>query len=155
MRTAATLVVVALALTAGACGGPQEQQFTRADSDAIRKLDADFVAAFNAKNVDKLLTLYADNSVFMPPNAPTLRGREPLTSFYREMMSKSDTSLQMDPVDIAGHGPIAYQNGTFTRTTAGNRDRGKFLFVMRKMGDTWRFEYTIWSSDLPAPASMP
>jgi hypothetical protein len=29
------------------------------------------------------------------------------------------------------------------------RDRGKLLFVLRRMNDTWRYEYTVWNSDLP------
>jgi uncharacterized protein (TIGR02246 family) len=144
------LTITLLAATLGvACGGPKGEEFTRADADAIRKVDADFVAAFNAKDPDRILSLYTDNSVFMPPNAPTLRGREPLKSFFGDMFAKGATALTMEPVDLAGHGPIAYQSGTYTLTTGETRDRGKFLFVMRKMAGNWRFEYTSWSSDLP------
>jgi ketosteroid isomerase-like protein len=141
--------MLAVTLGLAACGGPKTEAFTRADADAIRKVDADFVVAFNAKEIDKILSMYTDNSVFMPPNAPMLRGIQPLKSFFADLFTRSASDLKMEPVDLAGHGPIAYQSGTYSLTTAGTRDRGKFLFVMRKMGDTWRFEYTIWSSDLP------
>lgn len=150
MRNMMTLTALALGLIAGGCAGPKAEEFTRADSEAIRKLDADFVAAFNAKDTPRILTMYTDNSVFMPPNAPTLRGTQPLQSFYADLLGRGAADLKMEPVDIAGHGPIAYQSGTFTMG-GGARDRGKFLFVMRKMGDNWRFEYTMWSSDLPKP----
>jgi ketosteroid isomerase-like protein len=151
MRTAITAVTVALTLGASACGGPAQPEFGRADTEAIRKLDAEFVAAFNAKDLDKILTMYTDNSVFMPPNAPTLRGTEPLKSFYNDLFARGAADLKMDPADVAGHGPIAYQSGGYTMGGP-NRDRGKFLFVMRKMGENWRYEYTMWSSDLPKPA---
>jgi uncharacterized protein (TIGR02246 family) len=154
MRTAVTLAVLALTLGASACGGPQEDQFTRADGEAIRKLDTEYVAAFNAKDLDKMATMYSDNSVFMPPNAPTLRGKEPLREFYKEMFSKGTADLKMEPIDVAGHGPIAYQSGTYTRSTGNQRDRGKFLFVMRKIVTNWRYEYTMWSSDLPPVAPV-
>lgn len=143
MRTA--IIVVALALSA--CGGPKGAEFGTADAAAIRKLDAEFVAAFNAKDLNKILAMYTDNSVFMPPNAPTLRGTEPLKSFYNDLFTRA-TDLKMEPSDVAGHGPIAYQSGAYSLGGTA-RDRGKFLFVMRKMGENWRFEYTIWSSDLP------
>jgi ketosteroid isomerase-like protein len=141
------MLAVALGLTG--CSGPTTEDFTRADADAIRKIDADFVVAFNAKAIDKLLSMYTDNSVFMPPNAPTLRGVDPLKSFFADMHARGAVDLKMDPIDIAGHGPIGYQSGTYSLTTGTTRDRGKFLFVMRKMAGNWRFEYTIWSSDLP------
>ncbi len=57
----------------------------------------------------------------------------------------------MEPEDVAGHGPLAYQSGTYTLTGAAARDRGKYLIVMRNMAGNWRMEYTAWSSDLPLP----
>jgi ketosteroid isomerase-like protein len=141
--------MLAVTLGLAGCGGPATEEFSRADADAIRKIDADFVAAFNAKAIDRIQSMYTDNSVFMPPNAPTLRGVEPLKSFYAELFARGAADLKMEPVDIAGHGPIGYQSGTYTLTAGSTRDRGKFLFVMRKMAGNWRFEYTIWSSDLP------
>jgi ketosteroid isomerase-like protein len=150
MRRVLTMALIALAAGTGACGGKVEE-FTTADSAAIRQVDADYVAAFNAKDMDKMLALYTDNSVFMPPNKPMLRGKDPLKSFYNDLISQGATDLKMDPVDIAGHGPIGYQSGTFSLVSGPTHDRGKFLFVMRKMGDKWLFQHTIWSSDLPKP----
>ncbi|OFW03726.1 MAG: hypothetical protein A3H96_04330 [Acidobacteria bacterium RIFCSPLOWO2_02_FULL_67_36] len=147
MRTVVTAAVLALSVCA--CAGPAEQEFTRADAEAIRKADVDLTAALNAKEVDKVLAFYADSSVFMPPNAPTLRGKEPLKSFYDDMVAKG-AKMEMNATDVAGHGPIAYASGSYSLTfDAGTRDRGKYLRVLRNMAGTWRIEYTIWSSDLP------
>jgi ketosteroid isomerase-like protein len=143
--------LAALVLGTAGCGGPKGEEFTTTDTAAIRKVDADFAAAFNAKDMDKLLALYAENSVFMPPNKPLLRGREPLKGFFADMFAQGATDLKMEPVDIGGHGPIAFQSGTFTLTTGPTYDRGKYLFVMRRTGDKWLFQHTIWSSDLPKP----
>ena len=143
--------LAALVLVTAGCGGPKGEEFTTADTAAIRKVDADFAAAFNAKEMDKLLALYAENSVFMPPNKPLLRGREPLKGFFADLFAQGATDLKMEPVDIGGHGPIAFQSGTFTLTTGPTYDRGKYLFVMRRTGDRWLFQHTIWSSDLPKP----
>jgi len=141
--------MLAVTLGLAGCSGPKTEEFTRVDADAIRKVDADFVAAFNAKEIDKILSMYTDSSVFMPPNAPALRGIDPLKSFFADLFARGGADLKMDPVDLAGAGPIAYQSGTYSLTTGATRDRGKFLFVMRQMAGNWRFEYTIWSSDLP------
>lgn len=151
MRIVMKAVALALGLGLAACGGPTDPAFGRTDSDAIRKATADLAAGINAKNVDGILALYAENSVFMPPNAPLLRGREPLKSFYTDLVSKA-SDLKMEPGEIAGHGPLAYESGSYTMNVGAGRDRGKFLFVFRNMGGTWRMEYTSWSSDLPKPA---
>jgi ketosteroid isomerase-like protein len=147
-----TMTAALLALTmAAACGAPVGQEFTTADSAAIRQVDADFVAAFNAKDMDKMLTMYAENSVFMPPNKPLLRGKDPLKSFYADLYSQGATGLELEPEEVGGHGPIAYQSGSFSLKRGTAHDRGKFLFVMRKNNDKWVFQHSIWSSDLPQP----
>lgn len=158
MRHAVTMAALLLTIGVSACAtGAKEEGFNRADQEAIRKNAADLSAAFNEKQVDRIIALYADNSVFMPPNAPTLRGRAPLKSFYTSMIEKGATELTLEPDEVAGHGPIAYESGTYSVTFANgaSRDRGKYLLVLRNTGGTWRTEKTIWSSDFPvahAPA---
>ncbi len=152
MRIVMRATALALTLGLAACSAPAGQEFGRTDAEAIRKNTADLAAAINAKNVEQILALYADNSVFMPPNAPLLRGREPLTSFYTDLVARV-SELRLDPADVGGHGPIAYESGSYTMNVGSTRDRGKFLFVLRNTGGNWRFEYTSWSSDLPKPGA--
>lgn len=152
MRTVKMMAALALTLAMGACGGPTEQAFTKTDADAIRKATADLAAGFNGKQIDQILSLYTDDSVFMPANAPMMRGREPLKSFYSDLTARA-TDLKLEPEDVAGHGPIGYESGSYTMNLGSTRDRGKFLFVLRNMAGTWRLEYTSWSSDLPKPAA--
>jgi ketosteroid isomerase-like protein len=156
MRYASLLAALVLAVTVSACAtaATQQEEFSRADADAIRKASVDLAAAFNQKQVDTVLDFYAENSVFMPPNAPQLRGRDPLKSFYGELMAKGAANLQLEPAEVAGHGPIAYEYGTYSIELGPNgRDRGKYLRVLRNTAGTWRVEKTIWSSDLPAAAA--
>ena len=158
MRYAVTIAVLVLAAGIGACAsGATEEGFTRADQDAIRQKAAEMTAAFNAKDVDKLVQHYADNSIFMPPNVPLLRGQEPLKAFYAGLLAKGATDLALEPVEIAGHGPIAYESGTYSVSykDGASRDRGKYLLVLRNTAGAWRVEKTIWSSDLPAAAVQP
>jgi ketosteroid isomerase-like protein len=156
MRYAVTVAALALTVAVSACAtGASQQEFTRADADAIRQNAADLTAAFNAKEVDKLVTLYADNSVFMPPNAPLIRGREPLQSFYSSMIERGASNLELKPEEVNGHGPLAYESGTYSVTyEKGGRDRGKYVRILRNTAGKWRTEKTIWSSDFaPVPPS--
>jgi ketosteroid isomerase-like protein len=145
--------VMVLALCASACaGGAKEKEFDTSDAQAIRQVSTDLETAFNAKDIDKILSLYTENSVFMPPNKPLLRGREPLKGFYDAMLSGGSHDLKLTVDDVAGHGPIAYESGSYSMMNGANRDRGKFLFILRNMAGNWKIEYTSWSSDLPPPA---
>jgi len=150
VRTVLAIGVVALCVGMGACaGGAKEKEFGASDAQAIRQVSTDLETAFNAKDMTKILSLYTDNSVFMPPNKPLLRGRDPLKSFYNSLVSDGAHDLKLTVDDVAGHGPIAYESGSYSMMNGERRDRGKFLFIFRNMSGNWRIEYTSWSSDLP------
>lgn len=148
------LLGVIVSVGAAACAsGTSSEEFTASDTETIRQRSQQLPTAFNAKEVDAIVELYADNSVFMPPNAPLLRGREPLRDFYQDLIART-TNLRLESDNVVGHGPLAYETGTYYLgyQDGAVRDRGKYVFIWRKMNDTWRTETTIWSSDLPAVA---
>jgi ketosteroid isomerase-like protein len=156
MRYASIFAALVLAVSVSACAtaATQQEDFTRTDADAIRKASIDLAAAFNEKQIDTVLEFYAENSVFMPPNAPQLRGRDPLKSFFGELLAKGAANLRLEPEEVAGHGPIAYEYGTYSVDLGANRrDRGKYVRLLRNTAGTWRVEKTIWSSDLPPAAA--
>lgn len=155
MRQATLIAAAAAALMTTACAASSQQEFTKQDAATIRQRNDAFVQAFNAKKISQLADLYADNSVFMPPNQPIIRGRGLVSDFYQNMVNHGATDLRLDVASIGGHGPIAYQTGTYEmdyKPAHGtvSHDRGKYLFVLRNVGGTWRYEYTMWNSDLPS-----
>ena len=161
-RSLWVLAVVALAATG--CGQPKGEEFTTKDAANIRQKNQEFVDAFNggirSLNVAlrQILDLYADNSVFMPPNMPTLRGRDALKMYYGDLFHGGATNLKLEVGEVSGHGPIAYQTGPYELDYAADgskHDRGKYLFVLRNMNGTWRLQYTMWSSDLPSDNMQP
>jgi uncharacterized protein (TIGR02246 family) len=150
VRTFVAITIIALCAGMTACAGSaRDNEFGPSDAQAIRQVSADLETAFNAKDVDKILSLYTENSVFMPPNKPVLRGRDPLRSFYNGLLSGGSHDLKVTVDDVAGHGPIAYESGSYSMMNGETHDRGKFLFILRDMAGTWKIEYTSWSSDLP------
>ena len=147
------LAMVALAACSTAKPG---EEFTLKDQTVIRERSDAFVKAFNDKQVEQILGIYAENSVFMPPNQPIIRGKDALKTFYDDLLASGATALRLNVGEVSGHGPLAYQSGTYEMEVKGasgsTRDRGKYLFVLRKFNDVWRYEYTMWNSDLPAAA---
>ncbi|HEX5475034.1 MAG TPA: DUF4440 domain-containing protein [Vicinamibacterales bacterium] len=162
MRQSALCALAAALVLTAACGGGAQQDFTTQDAAAIRQENTAFLHAFNTQQVGPMLDLYTQNVVFMPPNAPIIRGKDALKSYYQGLIGREpNATLEMDVAEVSGSGPLAYQTGSYvlerkTATAGPSHDRGKYLLVLRHTGGTWRYEYSIWSSDLPldpAPAN--
>lgn len=151
------LLLLSVVCLASACSGTKAgEEFTMRDQTVIRERNEAFVKAFNAKDIDQILGIYAENSVFMPPNEPIIRGKDALRTFYQDLIKAGASDLRLNVAEVSGHGPLAYQTGTYELNRGALRDRGKYLFLLRKVGDTWRYEYTMWNSDLPpsTPAKL-
>ena len=126
------------------------------DQAALREKTAAFVKSFNGKDIPQVLDVNTENAVFMPPNQPVMRGKDALKTFYDDLFKSGASNLKIDVAEVSGHGPLAYQSGTYEMdvkpaTGPAERDRGKYLFIARKMAGQWRYEYMVWNSDLPPP----
>jgi len=154
-----TLVLV-VGLAACATQAPTEQ-FGKEDAVQIRQLVTDFVAAYNAKDVAKIGTLFSANSAVLPPNRSTLRGIDPVKGFFEGRWNDDGaTNLVVEVQAVDGHGPMGFVAGSFSLDLKGpdgagtGRDRGKVLWIVHKYAGNWKFEWQIMSSDLP-PAEPP
>ncbi len=140
-----------------ACGGSAPaESFGRADAEQISTMVKEFVGAYNAKDVEKVGSYFAGNASLMPANRSTLNGVESVKGFYKERFDVDGASdLAIEMLSVQGSGTLAYFAGTFNLTlrppdgSAERRDRGKIIWILRKLGGQWRFEYQIMSSDLP------
>src|SRR6476659_9336140 len=57
-----------------------------ADEAALRKLDDEWSRAAGSRDVEKTVSYYSDDAVVMPPNIPTLTGKEPIRSLWKSML---------------------------------------------------------------------
>ena len=150
--------VVAAVLSIGGCTGQApSQEFGKQDVDQVKQMIQAFVAAYNAKDVEKIGTFFSANAALMPPNGSTLRGVDMVKGYYEgRVRDEGATDLRIEPLSIDGHGPIGFVAGTFSLNLKGadgskNRyDRGKVIWIIHKYAGQWKFEWQIMSSDLPA-----
>jgi uncharacterized protein (TIGR02246 family) len=150
----AALFALALACAARAAG-------TRStDEQAIRDLDAQWSAAAGAKDVDKVVSYYADDAVVFPPNAPSAATTEAIRTAWREMLTTPGAAIswKATKVEVAKSGDMAYSTGTYQLamndpTGKPIYDRGKYVEVWKKKADgKWKVAVDIWNSDLPLPS---
>jgi uncharacterized protein (TIGR02246 family) len=155
MRKSVLFLVSVVSLAAAACStSAPGEEFGMKDQTAIRERTSEYAKAFNAKDVPQVLAVYTENSTFMPPNQPVLRGKDALKTFYDDLIKSGATDLKLDVTEVSGHGPLAYQSGSYemdVKPSSGPmvHDRGKYLFIARKLNGAWRYEYMVWNSDLP------
>lgn len=155
------VLAVAAAIGMAACSGPKVKEFGKADQDAIRKLVQDFVAAYNAHDLEKVGACFSGNGSIMPANRSTLRGVDLVKTFFEERFANGASNLQIDVHDLSGSGTLAYVTGTFSfdMSSPGGgvpiRDRGKVVWILRNLGGQWKFEVQIMSSDLPPVLPVP
>jgi ketosteroid isomerase-like protein len=145
------------ALSVAGCGGSSpSQEFGKPDVDQIRQMLQDFTAAYNAKDVAKIGTFFSGSASLMPPNRSTMRGLDAVKGFYEaRVKDEGATDLVIEPMSIEGQGTLAYIVGTYSLNlqpadgTAARRDRGKVVWILRKLGGNWKFEWQMMASDLP------
>ena len=178
------LVVATLCLALSSCGGPSGPEFTRADGEAFRQIGEQWSTAFNAGDVESLVSMFAGTGAIMPPNSSTVRGHESITGYYTQMFNEGERNLEVEISEVGGEGNLGFVSGTFLNVTQipvpvdddeaeedavdeegaeaaepemqENRNRGKFVIILRRLARVWKFESFIWNSDLPLPvASLP
>ena len=154
-------VAVALA-TVFACTpeapGTQEASDTRADDEhVIRSAELQAVEALNAGDIDGYMASYPEDSVWLPPNAPTVTGAADIRELASQLAGSPDFAFHVEPttIEVARDGDLAYLVGSYEMTVNdpnGNpvTDHGKFVEVWRKHPDsTWNHVLAIWNSDGP------
>ena len=148
----ATLLVLAIS-------GCAPQVDVEADKAAIRDLtDVQWLNAAQAKDVDTVLSFFADDASQLPPNTPIIIGIEAIRARQSEAFSRPGFAMswQTTKVEVSRSGDLAYSYGPLQTTVddaEGNpvTDKGKWVTVWKKQPDgTWKVVIDILNSDGPA-----
>ncbi len=154
--------LAALALTMTACQAGNHD----ADAKVIQDNEVQWNQDLVSKDVDKLMSHYADDAVLMGPGMPPSSGKDAIRTVMKEMVSDPAMSLKFraSKIEVANSGDIAYTRGSYTMTMTDPQtnqvvnDHGSFLTTYRKQADgTWKAVSDIASSELPlsVPSAMP
>lgn len=157
--------VLFLLAFATACQTQATGDTRAADEAALRKLDDEWSkAAGSSRDVEKTVSYYSDDALVMPPNIPTLTGKEPIRALWKSMLGSPSFSggWQATKVEVARSGDMAYVSGNyeFKESDAGGKpitDKGKYLEIWKKQADgNWKCVADMFNSDLPSvPTETP
>ena len=157
-RVSTLIVLLCLLLSASACQTSATPDTRAADEAALRKLDDEWSRAVGSRDVEKTISYYTDDAMVMLPNIPTLTGKEPIRSLWKNMLDSPSFGggWKATKVEVAGSGDLAYVSGKYEfaeKDDSGKpiADKGKYLEVWRKQADGgWKCVAGMFNSDLPA-----
>jgi len=145
-------VVVSLGLLLAACS-TTNMSTTASDADAaLRGAQPGFIRAFNAGDADTVASYYADDAVFLGPNAPISKGRSGVRDMFRAFLTATHPTLSITADRIVQSCDMAYEYGHYTTQSSAGNDTGKYLTVWRRMpnGD-WKIVADSINSSMPMP----
>lgn len=154
IRISSVIVFVILISLIG-CQPSGPPALTDADKAAIEASSQAWLEAARAGDWSGLAAKYAEDAVFMPPNEPTIEGRDNIQAWFEALPPVS--AMEFETVKIDGIGDLSYKHGTYTMTTTPEgvepvNDSGKFIEIRRKQADgSWLITRDIFNSDLPLP----
>jgi len=162
MRTFSTAVVLATLITFGACAPAAPPPVdTSADEAAMQAATKTWGEAFNAGEVDRIVALYAEDAVVMPPNAPAVSGSAAIREFMAAFVAEAKAGgLMMGLGETGGgvSGDLGWHSGTYAVTNAAGVavETGKWVETWRRAGGEWRMIRDIWNTDAaPTPPAAP
>ena len=143
------MVVAAFAaLLAVSCAQPKpaEMPDTRAaDEAAIRNADADFAKAAAAKDLDKCMSLYADDAVFFSSGQPAVVGKDNIRAVIQRMLAAPmQLTVHVASVDVARSGDLAMDRGTVEAAVTDKKGKtttqtSEYVLVWKKQADgAWK-----------------
>lgn len=143
-----TIVLIALCAVSAAA-----QQSTDVKT-IIANNASQFAAAASHGNVDGMVALYDEHAILMPPNSPSMNGRDAIRQFWTGFASLGAIDAKLFTDDIINSGDVAAETGHFELTItpksgAPIKDSGKYLVLWRNVGGQWKMVRDIFNSSLP------
>lgn len=125
------------------------------DEAAIRKLDVEWSAAAQSKNVDKTVSFYAEDGSVLPANAPKATGKEQIRAVWAHLLTelKADVSFAPTKIEVSKSGDLAYDIGTYELKVKDPQGKavteiGKYVVVWKKQPDKqWKVMADIFNAD--------
>lgn len=133
-----------------------------ADVEAIRDWVNGNYAAADSGDLESYLSFWAENIIWMPPNAPIMQGkstiREYVQPFFEQLTIHHEISIE--EIKVAEDSAFAWLNSKemYTPKTGEGEPMElnvKAIFLLQRMSDgKWLCTHGIWNSNDPLPTSQ-
>jgi ketosteroid isomerase-like protein len=133
----------------------------------IDAANAQWARLTGAGHADSIAEFYAADAVVMPPNMPTMKGKDAVRSFFAVLNTMDPHPiLALRSERVVASGPVAVETGRWHWGYAAGAklppgtppaDSGKYIVRWAQQNGKWLMVDDIWNSDspLPVPAAPP
>jgi len=97
----------------------------------------EFLRAYNAKDVDAVVALYAEDATLVSDGG-TFRGRDEIRKWVKSGLDQGSTLEAIEPSVEKSSGTLAYGTGRTKRRVGSAIHLGQYLIVMEKIGGEWK-----------------
>ena len=142
----------------------QEPDNRAIDEQAIRQADAEMLKALQKKDLNHLMSFYADDASFFPVEEPIATGKPSIRATWARYLAIpgfSNPGWQITKVEVSRAGDLAYAQGTYETSLEDPQgksaiERGKWVDVWKKQTDgTWKIVADISNTDSEPPTHKP
>jgi uncharacterized protein (TIGR02246 family) len=129
-------------------------------ASGINQLKAQWIQHWNAKELEALIALYADDAILLPASGSQIVGKDRIKEHFKQILDSAPSihiQLMSDGTDSSGD--LAFDSGTYEDTLAGGgatfgnsavfnsavfgggqtKTVGSYLVVARKQAGKWLF----------------
>jgi uncharacterized protein (TIGR02246 family) len=157
LRLTGSTIVLAL-ITAGC--GEQRKVDLSAEEAAIRRTDANWLAAASARDLNRVLPFWTDDATIVTPGMPPIVGKDAIRKYVSGAFATPGFSItwKTEKVEVSQSGDLAYSTGTdriSLNTPDGKSvtEENRGVAIWKKQVDgSWRVVLDMGSPSAPANA---
>ncbi|WP_375324452.1 YybH family protein [Flagellimonas sp. GZD32] len=160
-----TLLATLLLVGFQSCQEPQKQEILAGPeySEQIKQIidakNAKAEAWYLAGNVDSLASIFASNSIQMPPNMPPLVGIEGYKAGWTQNLQFGKWDFNLETQEVKASGNLATEWGKYTVIFTPNdnspippmNDKGNYVVLWEKIDGDWKIVWDAPVSEIPLP----
>lgn len=148
------LLVLVLCFVSGWQKAEEPAVDVEADIEAIKNLNGEWLKAYNAGDIDRIISIYADNAVQIPPNRPPNIGKEAIRGVYQWELDRFNTEFENEVVDVHVSDNLAFVRSSWTVILIPKgggesiKFNGSLVFIhQRQQNSTWKVICESWSNE--------
>lgn len=149
--------LVAMLLLAISCTTPPAEPTVDLESlkTEITNMNAAWAASMNAKDVEAIMAVFADDAQLMPPNKPLIKGKDAIKADMLADMEKDTsgmkTTMAFVTADVWAAGNMITETGAWTVSGPDGTvlDKGKYMTLWEKRDGKLLCLRDMYNSDMP------
>jgi ketosteroid isomerase-like protein len=126
-----------------------------ATAEELSRMNRDFAAALNAKDVVAAANCYAEDATLYPANEPAVTGRADILNYWKGAIEAGATNVSVKTIATGSEGSLGWETGQFqmdVRTPDGKVvvDKGRYTELLKRNEDgKWVSIMGMWNADAP------